>query len=837
MGLLARFVGMITSPRATFENVVAHPRWFWMLVLVTVIVAACVDAADDDRGRPAGGARQQGPADGELRDAGQRPDVREHGEGDAFRDLPRPSSACSSSARSSRVVVAGILFASSTRAMGGRPRSSSCSRSTSMRRSSRPLGQLFTGPLNYFRGAMSSATNLAVLLPMVDEQSFIGRLLGHDRPVHHLVARACSPSGLAVLYRRRTQPIAIGALRRLRGDRVVHRRRHERVWGIELTTEQEDSDRRRRRGWCSAASRTPISGSSGSRASRSTPRRSRSATSRRSCRRRARSSRSGSSTSAPTRWAASPTWPSTKATASSKDQFLLQIDPRNLRTRGHSGEASLAAARSQTASSCGWRSRARRRALKQAEDNLRRQQELWKGGLTTRETLERAENELEDAQAGPALAGAERPDAAAADGSRSSATLESARYDLSKVRIESPIDGIVTRRNIEEGETVVIGTMNNAGTVLLTIADMSVIEAEVEVDETDIPTRAARPDREDHDRRDARQDVHRQGDRDRQQPDSGDRHGGRAQATNFKVVRDARRARSRTCGPASPAPRKSRRRPATRRVAVPIQATTVREMIVDDKGQRRAGARRRDEAPPASSAAVQAAELKPGQARKELEGVFVVRDGKAQFDAGQDRHRRREVLRGAVRAEGRRQRHHRSVRSVRELARRRGRQGRAGRSAGRAASAHDAMNQFLEAAAIALQRDLGEQAAVVPDRARQHRRGHVDHRRGVAHPGDERLRHRRDRVGRRRRQLHDPARCRSCGPKPTRSASATTRASRSTDAAAVRGSATNIGAVAAQAATAPSVSYGNEIARQRAASRASRATTSTSPPSTPSTAG
>src|SRR5205814_5201954 len=41
--------------------------------------------------------------------------------------------------------------------------------------------------------------------------------------------------------------------------------------------------------------------------------------------------------------------------------------------------------------------------------------------------------------------------------------------------------------NIEEGETAMIGTMNNAGTVLLTIADMSVIEAQVDVDETDIP--------------------------------------------------------------------------------------------------------------------------------------------------------------------------------------------------------------------------------------------------------------------------------------------------------------------------------------------------------------
>ena len=68
------------------------------------------------------------------------------------------------------------------------------------------------------------------------------------------------------------------------------------------------------------------------------------------------------------------------------------------------------------------------------------------------------------------------------------ASLEKREVNLSKVRIESPIDGIVTRRNIEEGETVVVGTMNNAGTVLLTIADMSVIEAQVEVDETDIPT-------------------------------------------------------------------------------------------------------------------------------------------------------------------------------------------------------------------------------------------------------------------------------------------------------------------------------------------------------------
>src|SRR5207253_6516464 len=67
------------------------------------------------------------------------------------------------------------------------------------------------------------------------------------------------------------------------------------------------------------------------------------------------------------------------------------------------------------------------------------------------------------------------------------ASLSSARYDLNKVRMLSPIDGIVTRRNIQQGETAVIGTMNNAGTVLLTLADMSIIQAEIEVDETNIP--------------------------------------------------------------------------------------------------------------------------------------------------------------------------------------------------------------------------------------------------------------------------------------------------------------------------------------------------------------
>ena len=52
----------------------------------------------------------------------------------------------------------------------------------------------------------------------------------------------------------------------------------------------------------------------------------------------------------------------------------------------------------------------------------------------------------------------------------------------------APMDGIVTSLPVEEGEVAVIGTMNNPGTKLLTIADMSIVEAVMEVDETDIPT-------------------------------------------------------------------------------------------------------------------------------------------------------------------------------------------------------------------------------------------------------------------------------------------------------------------------------------------------------------
>lgn len=66
------------------------------------------------------------------------------------------------------------------------------------------------------------------------------------------------------------------------------------------------------------------------------------------------------------------------------------------------------------------------------------------------------------------------------------ASLKSTLDNLNKTTYGSPIDGMITSLRVEEGEVAIIGTMNNPGTVLMTIADLSVMEVEVEVDETDV---------------------------------------------------------------------------------------------------------------------------------------------------------------------------------------------------------------------------------------------------------------------------------------------------------------------------------------------------------------
>ena len=312
-----------------------------------------------------------------------------------------------------------------------------------------------------------------------------------------------------------------------------------------------------------------------------------------------------------------------------KGQFLLQIDPKSLSTRVDSGTASLQA-NVLTLDQMRQSIETARVQIDQAQQNLARQRNLWAQQLTTREALDKAENDLKTAQS----ALSEREKQMKPQESRIAqerATLESARYDLSKVRIESPIDGIVTRRNIQEGETAVIGTMNNAGTVLLQLADMAVIQAEVEVDETNIPnvqlgqkakiTIDALPDRT------FKGHVSEIGN----SPIQATAAAAGTQATNFKVVvildevvPEVRPGFTCTADITT----------ATRKdvVSVPIPAVAVRELIYDASGQvvREPKTDKKRRATDAATTA-SSTDLKPGQTRKEVEGVFALRDNRAEF--------------------------------------------------------------------------------------------------------------------------------------------------------------------------------------------------------------
>ena len=154
-----------------------------------------------------------------------------------------------------------------------------------------------------------------------------------------------------------------------------------------------------------------------------------------------------------------------------KGTFLLQIDQKQLAATAQGAAASLQALFSDRD--------AARANLAEAERISQRAQKNYDDRIIPMAELDRARTALDSARASVS-AYEQRIEQARAN-------LAAARDTLSKTTITAPMDGIVTALPVEEGEVAVIGTMNNPGTVLLTIADMSVVEAVMEVDETDIP--------------------------------------------------------------------------------------------------------------------------------------------------------------------------------------------------------------------------------------------------------------------------------------------------------------------------------------------------------------
>src|SRR6185503_1686884 len=109
---------------------------------------------------------------------------------------------------------------------------------------------------------------------------------------------------------------------------------------------------------------------------------------------------------------------------------------------------------------------------------LNRAQKLQSEGITTKEQLEAAQ--LAEASARLQL------DTAREAVQQTQANVVKAQDDLSKTTIYAPLSGRVIVLNAKEGEVVVSGTMNNPASVIGTIADLSEILVEVDVDETEV---------------------------------------------------------------------------------------------------------------------------------------------------------------------------------------------------------------------------------------------------------------------------------------------------------------------------------------------------------------
>ncbi|HEX6085084.1 MAG TPA: efflux RND transporter periplasmic adaptor subunit [Thermoanaerobaculia bacterium] len=117
-------------------------------------------------------------------------------------------------------------------------------------------------------------------------------------------------------------------------------------------------------------------------------------------------------------------------------------------------------------------------ALATAESQLRRAQSLSQQGIQAQELFDQTRLAHENARA--ALAAARQ------GVNQAEAGVRSAAEDLSRTTIVSPLDGKVVQLNAREGEVVVTGTMNNPGSVIAVIADLSQILVEAEVGETEV---------------------------------------------------------------------------------------------------------------------------------------------------------------------------------------------------------------------------------------------------------------------------------------------------------------------------------------------------------------
>jgi HlyD family secretion protein len=258
-------------------------------------------------------------------------------------------------------------------------------------------------------------------------------------------------------------------------------------------------------------------------------------------------------------------------------------------------------------------------ALQKAEYDYDRAVQLNEKGFMSETEFKTAKSTLDIARA--------RARSAREQLVQAQANLKRARHDLRQVHIVAEMSGVITALNVEAGESAIMGTINNPGTVLLTIADLSEMEAEVRVDETEVvlvrPGQAAKV------RLDAHPDTTFQGvvtevgnSAIRAQMGLGQ------ESVDFKVV-VAIRDSIPNIRPGLSASVDIAVAEEKHVLAVPIQCLTVRDP--ERLARERSRNERKKKDAGADSAAADTAAADAGNKPPDVEGVFVVEGGVAHF--------------------------------------------------------------------------------------------------------------------------------------------------------------------------------------------------------------
>jgi len=197
---------VIISPRDTYANVAAHPRWFGVLAVIVLIGATGVFALmSTDVGKTAAIDQQVRMMESfgmKLTDAQyarlEQGMNRAPYTGAIGQAITLPLAAA---------IIAGILLGIFNALLGGDAKFKQVFAVVCHSGVVISLAQIFGLPLAYARESLSSATNLAVFLPFLDESSFAARFLG-TIDLFQIWWIVSLSIGLGVLYRKRTAPIA-----------------------------------------------------------------------------------------------------------------------------------------------------------------------------------------------------------------------------------------------------------------------------------------------------------------------------------------------------------------------------------------------------------------------------------------------------------------------------------------------------------------------------------------------------------------------------------------------------------------------------------------------------